>query len=859
MSTKENSSSEEQRRSREEGGLAAEGLESIMVDLGRSRFRKKLQSAIEGGRRTAVGGAKQLLQGAASVVARELREKSSKGGRGRRHVALPYIRKVGVEKAAYIGVKTMLDVLTLGEDRKLTRLAALIGSRVEDEVRFREFKKRHKNSFKYADKITRTSNDYRYRANVIRHIHRLADEECEWHDWGTKTQFHIGMLIINVALESTGLFETKAVVTYHGKRRGKRNQQVVNLTQEAFEEIMRRDAALEILAPWYLPTAEEPLPWTKPWGGGYDPEKVPGVSLVATRNKWYFEMLKQTPMPKVYRAVNALQRTAWSVNEDVLVVLEALIDQGAAVAGLPTTDAIALPPRPEFLPEPVLGEDGKAKLTKEQREALTAEEQSDFKDWKLATRSAHLERGRVRCKSLMLSKIIVVARMFKDMPRFYFPHKLDWRGRAYPIPQFLSPQGHDVARGILQFAEGKPLGEMGGFWLAVHGANCWGEDKVSLEERVAWVEEHEQEIRQTWEDPLTNLWWADAAEPWQFLAFCFEWAEYEQTGYNPEFVSRLAVAMDGTCNGLQHFSAMLRDRVGAEATNLLATKQPQDIYQRVADRVVERLKKGVYKAAYGGGEFTQEEMVYARQWLDSGLIDRTLVKRQVMTLPYGVTRYGMRDQLEAHLQKTGVDQKAFFEDPLAAQIFFTGILASAIDDVVSAAQRAMAFLQGCAEAAKEENTTIMWLAPTGFPVLQHYPKIRSARIETLLLGKMFKPRFLKLAYSEIDHGKQKSGISPNFVHSLDAAHMMLTVVGAEGKALQELAWAMVHDSYGTHAGTAQILAEALREQFVAMYEKHDVLAEFHATLSEVISGLPALPEKGDLDIAQVHDAQFFFA
>ena len=56
---------------------------------------------------------------------------------------------------------------------------------------------------------------------------------------------------------------------------------------------------------------------------------------------------------------------------------------------------------------------------------------------------------------------------FVKEPRFYFPHNVDFRGRAYPMHPHLNHLGADLSRGLLQFAEGRPLGEHGLFWLYV--------------------------------------------------------------------------------------------------------------------------------------------------------------------------------------------------------------------------------------------------------------------------------------------------------------------------------------------------------------------------------------------------------
>ena len=61
-----------------------------------------------------------------------------------------------------------------------------------------------------------------------------------------------------------------------------------------------------------------------------------------------------------------------------------------------------------------------------------------------------------------------MAQELRSAPRIYFPHNLDFRGRAYPMHPYLNHMGDDVSRGLLTFAEAKPLGKTGFMWLKVH-------------------------------------------------------------------------------------------------------------------------------------------------------------------------------------------------------------------------------------------------------------------------------------------------------------------------------------------------------------------------------------------------------
>ena len=84
----------------------------------------------------------------------------------------------------------------------------------------------------------------------------------------------------------------------------------------------------------------------------------------------------------------------------------------------------------------------------------------------------------------------------------------------YPSTGNLNPQGSDFSRSLLTFAHGKPLGDYDAVrWLAIHGANTYGEDKVSLDDRMQWVYEHEEEILWCAEDPIKFDWWHQADKP----------------------------------------------------------------------------------------------------------------------------------------------------------------------------------------------------------------------------------------------------------------------------------------------------------------------------------------------------------
>ncbi len=64
-----------------------------------------------------------------------------------------------------------------------------------------------------------------------------------------------------------------------------------------------------------------------------------------------------------------------------------------------------------------------------------------------------------------------VAETYRNEPGMWFPHTLDFRGRAYPMPPHLNHMGPDSSRGVMRLAEGRALGEHGLDWLYVQASS----------------------------------------------------------------------------------------------------------------------------------------------------------------------------------------------------------------------------------------------------------------------------------------------------------------------------------------------------------------------------------------------------
>lgn len=768
----------------------------------------------------------KALGEAEAVLKRRLAKRGGKSATGvqtLRDCPLP------LRKVCAIGARTITDGIAV-QDR-VQKIVGRVGTRIEDEVRMIEFRKREPALYKrmIRDLKERGSEDYAHRRGVLVAALKRANSEEQWQPWTLKERAHLGLLVAD-ALREAGIIERAYVP---GRAKNQRHE--IFVLTDAYEEGLRLadEAALALINPWFKPMLVEPADWDDPFNGGYS---IFELDLIKSRSRYDLERLRERDLSTVYDAVNAVQRTPWRVNEDVLVVAQELKRLGVRVEGLPERVEDDEPVRPADIPPP--GED------------LTEDEQNRLKLFLSAKREYHNGRAKRKSKNALAFRTLEIARELKDEPAIFFPQQLDYRGRMYSVPLMLNPQGNDLSKGLLTFGTERPLGDMGGYWLAVHGANCWGKDKGPLNERVDWVEQNETFIRNVAEDPFTWLAWTEADSPWQFLAFCFEWARVDGFDHASETLSSLPVSVDGSCNGLQHFSALLRDEVGASLTNLRKSEEQHDIYQEVAVATEERVREHMTKSA------TDREL--GGLWLERG-IDRKVVKRPVMTTPYGATAIGMKDMvLQDTIEPGDFD---FGAERWKAASWLAERIDEALADKVSGAREAMSFLQELASALAADETPIAWVTPVGFPVVQDVKRRSTFAIDTQLLGR------IQLRFAEqtphMDRRRQRAAVAPNFVHSYDAAHLMLTVIAAEAEAGRPLSWAMVHDSFGTHAGDVDLMGQVLREQFVLMYSDRDPLAELREQVAAQLPGgvdsLPPAPAKGGFDLNEVLEAEFFFA
>ena len=274
-----------------------------------------------------------------------------------------------------------------------------------------------------------------------------------------------------------------------------------------------KDGLRETLHPRHLPMLIKPKPWLGPEEGGYLYNKcMPSFSSMklllmrppASVMRFKDSAEQQTYLEHatglgnvelVYAGLDVLGSTPWKINRDVFDVVLKVWNSGERLCKIPP--AVYDKPEPEK-PEN-LDTDVKTRSVYGQR----------LRSYQQDKASNHSERCNVNYKIEIARAVgrtsVPVActdslQFLGDM--FYLPHNLDFRGRAYPIPPHLNHIGDDLSRGLLMFAEAKPLGERGLRWLKIHLANLYGFDKGSFDERVGFVMNHLDDIYDSAERPL---------------------------------------------------------------------------------------------------------------------------------------------------------------------------------------------------------------------------------------------------------------------------------------------------------------------------------------------------------------------
>lgn len=776
-------------------------------------------------------------------------------------------------------ISVMLNFGMMEEDTELKSLSTVamrIGSTVHDEANVFAFMQEYPKESKNLDVGLNRRVGVMYKEQYIKHI--IDNTNYAGISWSPEERKALGAKLLELVVSGSGFFEIVKI------RKGLANKEVMCLKCTDWMQAAwtNNENKLVANAVQYKPMIIPPKHWDIGVKGGYYGASTLHTQLVRLKymNKksmlTYAKKLNMLDLSIVYDALNAMQDTPFVINKFILNTLQEIVETGGDMCGVPRFEPIDMPPKyPDNVWEKMSEKDKKA-----HRKYLTG--------------LYRLERSR-QGKALRFSMEMKLAEKFSKYEKIYFPWNIDYRGRCYPIATTLSPQGDDIGKSLLLFADAQPIKEEDWKWMAIHGANLAGHDKINFAERQEWIVKHTTDIIASADDPLGYQWWYEESKgdyPLEFLAFCNEWKklqEYKKThGKYEGFMSNLPLAFDGTCSGLQHFSALLRDEVGGYAVNLVPSDKVQDIYSIVAEKVNKVLlfdakcgmgdepkldkktgkplkdKDGNIKMSYGTKTLAQNWVVFNRDKFHQDGITRKVCKRSVMTLAYGSKQFGFKENLLSDIIKPYCDEhegNSPFINNSQAAVYMAKLIWNAVQTTVVKAVEGMEWLQKVAQLITKSGEIVTWLTPNNLLVQQNYMKTK--KVVSKLRFMHSQVRFYHdEELPEVDDRAQAQGIAPNFIHSLDATHLQRVVVAE--KKLGNNNFMMIHDSFGTDASHAGELYKTIRTEFVKLYKDQNHLQNFLDSVSYLISDeykdkIPAIPKFGKLNLDDVVNSAFCFA
>ena len=423
--------------------------------------------------------------------------------------------------------------------------------------------------------------------------------------------------------------------------------------------------------------------------------------------------------------------------------------------------------------------------------------------------------------------------------------------------------------------------------LEAEGLDSISVDKFTLEDRVRWTNENMEVIIVAGRE---RVFAHEAEKAVSFLACCVEWFDFDTARRDGRVhMSHLPIPIDGSNNGWQHLGAISKDPQTGELVGLVAREIQQDFYVQTAKELLKiddpklnampmkHVRKGVSKRgsmtrAYSAGAGKIGE----NMWFDVKAEDyhelyditeedckgwaKQLIKAINEVCP------GPLDTME-YLQKLAAYEigtfKKYKDDAPAAEEYAS--LQKEIKKLWTTKDKTDEQLDELDSLVKEANSyesrlvygngsdRITWTTPSGFPVEYTNFRTESRKCRGTISGKQIK-HVAQVATKAPDMRGFMCGISPNFVHSMDASHMALVIDEWHGE------FGAVHDSFSTHACDVEDLLALTKRVFIDMY---DVDNFYDYIENEVITDKTYLdvdqPKIGSLRIQGVQDSDYFFA
>jgi len=655
--------------------------------------------------------------------------------------------------------------------------------------------------------------------------------------------FEIVWRFVEIIIDYSEFFSSEQQLVPEGKLWKTR----IKYTCDLSETILAKIAAKATIAFFPLPMLNPPGDWEFKDGkiiGGYDTTQYEMV--MSTTKDIDYNLFSED----IFRAINYIQAVPWKINKTVLQQVK--LD-------------LKIPKREDYIKSEFPDVEGcefnidikdeNCELSKREIEKVT--KARDVFKTKIEIYNAEKKEFESNVGKYRNSKMAVeIAEQYED-DTIWFPYFYDFRGRIYPLSVGLSPQGSDLVKSLLEYAENEELTTAGEKWCWSYMASLYGDDKIPFEERVVRGLE------------LLDADYKEADEPYQFLAHQLEMQKYVD---NNSYIPKIRIHLDACNSGSQFTSAITKDKAGCIATNVIPTcdadgKQiRKDAYLLVANKSINLTKEAI-KNDDAKDPIKKQSLLLIKQMLKKN--GRKICKRPVMVSNYGGTNEGRVKIMEEMFVEFKVDRK--IGDRKAAHVF-SKIVGDSIVGVLNGGKAFEGYIQKMNGLIARTNKPVIWRTADGFHVVHFKNKeLKTKRISCLLPNSRKKTTIIKKLYSKKANGaKMRSAISPNYIHSLDAELLRMVALRLEEEGIYNTDW--IHDSFGCSPNHVDMLLQITKEEFLKLIQSDPlkrlddelrnqipITKSNEKILSQISRPDLSKGEFSDEDFKQVLDSNWFFS
>jgi DNA-directed RNA polymerase len=366
-----------------------------------------------------------------------------------------YLADLEPQAAAAIALKVLFDRVFSPKQgaATVTNVSGAIGQAVENECMMRHYERNVPGLLKVIkDNYFHRSIGTHQKVKVITTLMNRYEVD-HWKPWGQVNRVKLGGWLADCICEVSGYFEKTTI------RKGRKTHLELSPTLAFLERKDEIMAQAELFSPLAWPMLIEPNDWTTDGkhGGYLLNEVMRGYNMVRRGDPYLIQ--GETPVA----FLNKIQKVAYTLNPFIVGVAETLMERGIEVGKFIPIVEIPLPPKPPDI-------------------ADNAEARHDYRRRAAEVCNINAQAFNKSCRTRMTMNAVD---KFKDKDKFFIPWSFDYRGRAYPIPAFLTPQDTDFGKSLLKFYEQSFMTPEAEQWLAFQVATTYGLDKAPMTERLA--------------------------------------------------------------------------------------------------------------------------------------------------------------------------------------------------------------------------------------------------------------------------------------------------------------------------------------------------------------------------------------